>query len=148
MTSAGWKKHHAQTVSNEQMVCDYFRLIDRKDLEGLMRLFAEDAIVYEPFSKEEGGLRGKAAIRDFLRITIMANAGADRVIEFASDGDKTEEGETNEITALVAFQGDGALKGKFNFSFVIEIEMLEDRRGFSMTLPSKRIKELRIQIVK
>lgn len=42
------------------MVYDYFRLIYRKDPEGLMRLFAEDSIVYEPFSKEKGGLRGKA----------------------------------------------------------------------------------------
>ena len=148
MSPTEWEKHHARTVSNEQMVYDYFKLIDKKDLEGLMRLFAEDTIVYEPFSKEEAGLRGKAAIRDFLRITIMASAGADRVIEFAGDVGKTEQRETNEITALVTFNGDGALKGRFNFRFVIEIEVLEDNRGFSMTLPSKKIKELRIRIIK
>ncbi len=141
-------KHRSETVSSEQMVYDYFRLIDKKDLEGLLRLFAEDAIVYEPFSKEGGGLRGKAAIRDFLQITIMASAGTDRVIEFAGDASKTEDSETNEITALVTFRGDGMLKGRFNFMFVIEIEVLEDRRGFSMTLPSKKIKELHIQIIR
>jgi ketosteroid isomerase-like protein len=146
--SPEWEKHRAQTVSNEQMVYDYFRLIDKKDLEGLLRLFAEDVIIYEPFSKEGGGLRGKDAIKDFLQITIMANAGTSREIEFTSDSSKTEQRETSEITALVTFQGDGALKGKFSFKFVIEIEVLEDSRGFSMTLPSKKIKELRIQIIK
>jgi len=38
------------TVTNEQMVCDYFRLIDVKELEGL-RLFAENAIVVGPFCR-------------------------------------------------------------------------------------------------
>jgi ketosteroid isomerase-like protein len=149
--SSEWEKHHAKTVSNEQMVYDYFRLIDKKDLEGLLRLFAEDAIVYEPFSKEESGLRGKAAIQDFLQITIMADAGTNRVIEFTNghhDGGKTEKRETSEITALVMFQGNDVLKGKFHFKFVIVIEVLEDSRGLSMTLPSKKIKELLIQIIK
>lgn len=139
------------TVSNKQMVYDYFRLTDKKDLEGFLRLFSEDAIVFELFSKEEGGLKGKAAIQDFLQITIMASAGAERVIEFIDEyyeGAKTEDIETNEITALVTFQGDGTIKGKFHFKFVIEIEVLEDNRGFSMTTPSKRIQELRIQIIR
>lgn len=151
MSSSKWEKHHAETVSNEQMVYDYFRLIDKKDLKGLLRLFAEDAIVFEPFSKEEGGLRSKESIQDFLHITIMVNAGTDRVIEFADgyrDGGETEGKETDQITALVTFKGDGVLKGIFNFRFVIEIEVFEDKRGFSMTMPSKKIKELCIQIIK
>jgi hypothetical protein len=38
-----------------------------------MDLFAPDAIVFEPFSKMTGGLKGKRAIESFLRVAIMAN---------------------------------------------------------------------------
>ncbi len=38
-----------------------------------MNLFSPDAIVYEPFSKLRGGLKGKQAIESFLDIVIMAN---------------------------------------------------------------------------
>lgn len=135
------------------MVYDYFRLIDEQDLDGVLSPFSDDAIVYEPFSRETNGLTGKAAIRDFLRITIMANAGSFPAIEFANrdheDGYATERDlETNEITALVTFQDDPKLKGKFQFTLVAVVELLEDWRGYSMALPSKRIKELRIQVFK
>lgn len=150
MHSLEWKKHHAMTVTDEQMVCDY-RLIDVKQLEGLLRLFAENAIVVGPFCKEEGGLPGKPAIQDFLQITIIANASAERVIEFIDeyhDGAKMEDKETNKITALVTVRGGATLQGKFRFKSVIEIEEFEDSRGSSIPIPSKRINELRIQIIK
>lgn len=76
--SSEWEKYRSKTVSNGQMVYDYFRLIDKSDLEGLLNLFADDAIVYEPFSQEADGLRGRNAIRDFIRITIMADSGSSR----------------------------------------------------------------------
>lgn len=76
--SSEWEKYRSKTVSNGQMVYDYFRLINKSDLEGLLNLFADDAIVYEPFSQEADGLRGRNAIRDFIRITIMADSGSSR----------------------------------------------------------------------
>ena len=39
----------------------------------LLDLFAYDAVVYEPFSKLAGGLRGRSAIESFLKVAIMAN---------------------------------------------------------------------------
>lgn len=149
--SPGWRENNVRTVSNEQMVYDYFKFIDRKDLGSLLRLFAEDAIVYEPFSNEEEGLKGKDVIQDFLLITILADAGTYRTIEFSNgyhDGGKTEGKETDEISAVVMFGSNSAMKGKFNFKFIIETEVLENRRGLSMTIPSKRIKELHIQIMR
>jgi hypothetical protein len=147
--SSEWEKYRARTASNEQMVYDYFRLIDKKDLDGLLELFADDATVYEPFSQVEDGLKGKAAIRDFLHITIMADAGTKRTVEFVNGahiGRTEKDIEMDEIAALVTFQGDGTLRGKFNFKFVIVVEVIEDRDGVSMLFPSKKIKELRIQI--
>jgi ketosteroid isomerase-like protein len=59
--------------NNEGIVFEYFKLVKNKDIESLMELFAPDAIVYEPFSKITGGLKGKRAIESFLRVAIMAN---------------------------------------------------------------------------
>src|SRR6187200_1561370 len=59
--------------NNEDIVFEYFKLVKSKDIESLMELFAPDAIVYEPFSKITGGLKGKRAIESFLRVAIMAN---------------------------------------------------------------------------
>ena len=55
------------------MVFEYFRLIKNKDIEQLMDLFADYAIIYEPFSKLTEGLKGKSAIESFLRVSLMAN---------------------------------------------------------------------------
>lgn len=48
-------------LTNEQMVNEYFRLISKKDVHGLLDLFVEDSVVYEPFSKEDG-LHGKSTV--------------------------------------------------------------------------------------
>lgn len=145
------REEDTRTATNEQMVHDYFALISKKDIDGLLRLFAEDAVVYEPFSTLSGGLCGKDAIKDFLKITILAISETHPVINFINGlpESHTESNiEADEITALVTFQKNGTLKGKFHFRFVIISEVCEDTRGFSMTMPSKKIKELHMQIVK
>ncbi len=100
-------------LSNEQMVDTYFQLISKKDVDGLLDLFAEDAVVYEPFSNADDGLRGKSAIEPFLKVAVMANAGLRRTIEFA---DRSK----NSITALVTFERGGTVHGKFAFKFVMD----------------------------
>jgi ketosteroid isomerase-like protein len=51
---------------NKDILLEYFKLIKNKDIGSLMELFAPDAIVYEPFSKITGGLKGKRAIESFF----------------------------------------------------------------------------------
>ena len=58
---------HPSRVGNESIVYEYFRLIKNKDINGVLDLFADDAIIYEPFSKVDEGLKGKGSIRPFLR---------------------------------------------------------------------------------
>ncbi len=150
-----WEKYQAFTITNEQMVYEYMKLIKNQDLSGLLRLFTWNAIVHEPFSKEqESGLKGKDTIENFMRITLMANKGAEDSIEFVNDynhddgsGKLESEKESNEITALVTFHDEGLLKVRFHFKFAIVIEMMEDRHGLTMSLPSKRIKELEISFI-
>jgi ketosteroid isomerase-like protein len=67
--------------SDRDIVFEYFRRITDKDIPGLLELFTDDAVVYEPFSKPDdiqgktAGLRGKHAIEPFLGVVVMANDG-------------------------------------------------------------------------
>lgn len=112
-------------LNNEQMVERYFRLIGEKDVQRLLDLFSEDAVLYEPFSNESNGLRGKVAIENFLRVAAMANAGMKRTIVLAEN---TEDS----VTALVTFERGDEVTGRFTFRFVV------DNTG-------KKIRLLRIQ---
>lgn len=141
---------------------EYFKLIKNKDIGRLMDLFAPDAIVYEPFSKLTGGLKGKQAIESFLRVAIMANDTLqhDIIIERESDTNrpKLEDKDNNNfdnnpnnssnsntkvITALVMFEKGDSLKARFTF------ELSLDNNGNDHTTNSyNKIKALRIHFIK
>jgi hypothetical protein len=80
---------------NHQIVSDYFRLIAEKDMHGLLNLFTDDCIVYEPFSRrlpshsnngiEKSCLKGKSEIESFFNIVMMASDGLQYEIEFIDD---------------------------------------------------------------
>ena len=112
------------------MVNEYFQRIGEKDVNGLLELFAEDAIVYEPFSNLNG-LQGKSLIGQFLKVAVMANSGMHRAIQFT---DKTSDS----VTAIVAFERGDTIKGRFAFTFVTNGE----------TAPlGRKIKMLKIQFI-
>ncbi|HEX6281363.1 MAG TPA: hypothetical protein VFZ67_03985 [Nitrososphaera sp.] len=58
----------------QQQVNHSFRLINRKDVKGLLDLFAYDAVVFEPFSDARDGQKGKSSIEYLLRVAVMAFA--------------------------------------------------------------------------
>lgn len=123
-------------LTGQETVRRYFDLITKKDVDGILDLFAEDdPAVYEPFSNEKDGLHGKDAIESFLRVAVMANAGLNRVIKF-------ENGSDEETTALVVFERGTTLRGRFTFNFVTEKR--ESRKGDGMV---KRIKSLKIRFL-
>jgi hypothetical protein len=115
-------------LTNEQMVNEYFRLISNRDVQGLLDLFAEDSVVYEPFSKEDG-LHGKSTIEYFLKVAVMASARLKRTIAFV-------EKAADAITALVTFERGDSVKGRFSFLFAIQ-----EVSG------AKKIKELKIRFL-
>ena len=119
-------------LSNQQIVNEYFKLISKNDVWGLLKLFSDDAVVYEPFSNIHGGLQNKIAIENILKVSIMANEGLEKTIRF-------EDNKEDTITAIVIFEREGRIKGKFVFHFVIE------------SIPSysgrKKIKSLRIRFL-
>ncbi|MEO9294583.1 MAG: nuclear transport factor 2 family protein [Nitrososphaera sp.] len=119
----------AGTATNRDLVREYFNLISSRDLDRLLGLFTDDAVVYEPFSSEEG-LHGRGEIEPFLKVVLMANAGLEREIIFPPD----KEGD--EITVQVRFQKGGVVRGSFTFATV-------DAQTEQGT--EKRIKMLKIQ---
>ena len=99
-------------VNEEDIITEYFRLVSNKDIDGLLNLFAQDAVVYEPFSKSENGLRGRAAIEPFLRVVMMAN---DELAHTIVTEKKQNLGKTNQVTALVTFEKGDKIRGRFTF---------------------------------
>lgn len=113
------------------LVQEYFARITKHNLEGLLDLFADEAVVYEPFSNKRGGLRGRSEIEPFLKVALMANAGMDRKITFADeDGDR--------VTALVTFSRGDQIRGHFTFAS----QDVPPDRGVQ-----KKIKSLKIEFL-
>lgn len=120
-------------LSNREMVEEYFRRVEKKDVKGLLQMFDEDAVVLEPFSNIKGGLTGKTMIENFLRVVAMANDGFKRTIKFVDESE-------DRVTAIVTFERGDSVTGKFVFSFVIK----SNSEGVQI---GKRIGTLRIEFI-
>jgi hypothetical protein len=116
-------------LSGNDIIKQYFRCIDNKDVDGALELFDFDAIIYEPFSNITNGLKGRSAIEPFLKVAMMANSNFKRVIEIEKNPPKKER-----ISALVTFEKGDRTKGRFTFEFTPELSGKE-----------KKIKSLRIE---
>jgi hypothetical protein len=113
---------HTTMPVNRSIVYEYFRLIKDKNINRLLDFFADDATIYESFSKIHG-LQGKTAIKAFLEVALMANDGLQHEIRFEkqhenlgnSDKYNNYNHNANQVTALVTFTRGGSLKAKFTF---------------------------------
>jgi hypothetical protein len=130
--------------TTDAIVKAYFSLISEKHLDSLLELFDNDAVVYEPFSSESDGLRGKEMIKHFLKVVFMANTGLQREIEFEKLTD-------NEAIALITFERGGSVKARFSFKLVTEENENNSSKIATTTAAAtagqKRIKELRIRFL-
>lgn len=100
-------------LSGEEVIQRYFRCIDAKDLGGILDLFDYDAVVFEPFSNIEGGLKGKPSIEPFLKVAMMANSSLQRRIKI----EKPSKTNSNKIVALITFEKGDKVKSRFTFEF-------------------------------
>ena len=143
--------------TNKQIVAEYFRLIHSKDIGGLKDLFWSNAIVFEPFSKLENGLRGWSQIEPFLKVAIMANESLSYRIDFEEFEDedknnknikdmqdserKNNNNNNNEVVeSLVMFQKDDVIKAKFRFE-------LSNGANSTSNSNQKKIKSLHIGFI-
>jgi hypothetical protein len=142
-------------TTNKEIIAEYFRLIQRKDVEGLKDLFWSDAVVFEPFSKLEKGLRGWSQIEPFMKVAIMVNESLSYRIahEEFEDKDKNNnnikniqdsKGNNNTnnevVKSLVTFQKDDIVKAKFRFELSKSVNSTSNS-------DQKKIKSLRIEFI-
>ena len=91
------------------IVKNFFSLIEQSDIDGLVDLFDENCIVYEPFSKENG--LQKNNLKPFFQVLVNTNNNITREVSFPEKRNKV-----NEIETLVTFNKDGMLRAKFIFN--------------------------------
>jgi hypothetical protein len=103
-----------QNISqSHELVLDYFQRVRSSDISGLMNLFSDDSVIYEPFSKSKC-LIGKSEIEPFLRTVVMANKGMQYELEIEKSGQSTGE---NMMIVLVRFNKVSSIASKFRFEF-------------------------------
>jgi ketosteroid isomerase-like protein len=135
------KGGRVKPCTDEEILHEYFRLIKTKDMYGLLDLFTDDAVIYEPFSKSEdgkGGLQGKSAIEPFLNVSMMANDG----LKVDIDVEKSKlrrDNDINKVIAYVTFERGGKVKAGFTFELTSEENYNSQKQ--------KKIQSLRIQFV-
>jgi len=97
---------------NEIIVKEYFRRIKSRDVEGILELFSDDAVIHEPFSRARR-LFGKTEIKPFLKSVIMANEG----LRYEINIERQKNNHTNNFVALVIFRKGHEINSRFTFSF-------------------------------
>lgn len=140
MINRKYRKTGTSILINENTVYEYFKLIKDKDINRLLDLFTDDAIVFEPFSNIHGGLKGKKTIKPFLEVVVMANDGLQHEIEF----EQQQQGSTDnkdQVEALVTFERGRRVRARFTF------ELVPAREGYD-SLNLKKIQSLQIQFIK
>jgi len=138
-------KSKKEFLTNKEIIAEYFRLIQSKDIEGLKDLFLPNAIVLEPFSKLEEGLRGWSQIEPFIKVAIMANESLSYRIAFEEFDDQDmknkyikdmqinkENNNTNNNTdiveTLLTFEKGQTLKAKFRFELSNETDTINSSK--------------------
>ncbi len=142
-----YNRNHAAMLVNRSIVCEYFRLIKNKDINRLLDLFADDATIYEPFSKIHGGLQGRSAIKAFLEVALMASDGLRHEIRFEKQHEKPDSSNKynnnsnndNQVSALVTFERGGRLKARFTFELSSEENYNSQKQ--------KKIQSIHIQFI-
>ena len=96
--------------SEEFVVREYFGRIRSGDVEGILNLFSDDAVIHEPFSKSKH-LSGKSEIEPFLNSVIMANQGLDYGLKIA----KEKQEDNTALIANVIFRKEGSIRCRITF---------------------------------
>ena len=97
---------------NEIIVKEYFSRIKSRDIEGILELFSDDAVIHEPFSRARR-LFGKTEIKPFLKSVIMANEG----LQYEINIERQKNNHTNNFVVLVIFRKGHEINSRFTFSF-------------------------------
>lgn len=156
----------------KSLVFEYFRLIKEKDVDGLLDLFTDDAVIYEPFSKLStagDGIRDRISMKAFFQVVVMANEGLEYSIASQEPREVDEEytisnssncnnskkmvkaQNSSAITALVRFERGRSAYARFIFETVkcpaSDILTCNEGRGEKRTHETRKIKNLCIEFL-
>ena len=109
-------KENEKDKDNEIIVQEYFKRIKSGDVHGLLELFSDDSVIYEPFSRSKR-LSGKSEIEPFLKSVIMANEGLQYELEIVRQNNNQKKRQNNILVALVIFRKDNEIRSRFTFGF-------------------------------
>jgi ketosteroid isomerase-like protein len=135
------KRRLVKQLSNDDIVEEYFRGLKNKDIDILLDLFTEDAIIHEPFSKLDRGrtvLRGKSTIESFLKVAMMASDGLKHEIEFEKP-ELRQDSHSDQVICYVTFERGGKTRARFTFELGSEQNYNAHRQ--------KKILALRIEFI-
>jgi hypothetical protein len=148
-------RHKKATLKSERdIVFEYFRRVRNKDVSGLLDLFTDDAVIYEPFSKSEDiqgkttGLHGKQGIEPFLGVVVMANEGVEGNITIDKIYEKMDNtnSKSTEISAIVTFERGDKITARFTFELISPV--INNSNNINTNQNEKKIKSLHIQFTK
>jgi ketosteroid isomerase-like protein len=152
------RRKKATLKSERDIVFEYFRRIRDKDVSGLLDLFTDDAVIYEPFSKSEDiqgkttGLHGKQGIESFLGVVVMANEGLEGDITIDKIYEKMDDSnsKSTEISAIVTFERGNRITARFTFELIsLVIDNVNNSKNIKNNINTnrneKKIKSLHIQ---
>lgn len=121
-------------LPNINTVYSYFRAIKEKDIDKLVDMFEDDAVIQEPFSKE-AHLQDKRNFRSFFQIVCMANEELEHDLFFEDATDN------NGISVLCTFQKGEKVYTRFSFRFSSSTRM--NAKG----IIERKIAKLQIQFL-
>ena len=106
------RSYQQNAKDHESIVKEYFSRIKSRDIDGLLDLFSDDAVVKEPFSRAKS-LLGKTEIRSFLNSVIMLNEG----LQYEINIKRQKANPMDDFVAYVIFRKGHAINSRFTFSF-------------------------------
>jgi hypothetical protein len=121
-------------LPSKNTVYSYFRAIKEKDIDNLIDMFEDEAVIHEPFSKE-AQLRDKRDFKSFFQIVCMVNEELEHELFFE---DATDD---NRTSVLCTFQRGETVWGRFSFGFG------PSTRTNSKGIIERKIEKLQIQLL-
>lgn len=121
-------------LPSKNTVYSYFRAIKEKDIDNLVDLFEDEAVIHEPFSKE-AQLRDKRDFKSFFQIVCMTNEELEHDLFFE---DATDD---NATSVLCTFQKGETVCARFSFRFGPNTRM--NAKG----IMERKIEKLQIQFI-
>ena len=126
---------------NIQTIENFFKYVKMNDYYSIMELFSRDAIVYEPFSKENG-ISGKENLISFFKIMCRASGGLNQDLCYQNISNKNDN---NFVVSVISTYTKGdSINARFTFHFQLN---RSNKNNNKENLNNSPIKTLNIEFL-